>query len=325
VNLAAVTSGSVGFTFTNTGKAASFTGSSFADSLTGGTGNDTLNGGGGMDTLTGGSGNDSMTGGAAANRFVLQGSDTVTDFNSTQSDVVVTVGLAAKDIVAFTAVTGSLDFSGSTTTAAFRATAVAAGASIVGGGGVDTLSGGNGSDSLSGGLGNDSINAGVGADTVTGGRGADILIGGTGSDTFVFSEGDTGQATGTDTMLDFAKGAVNTGDRIDYAVDLVIGGSSGTATINEALINQTTGIATFAAKSGATLLDALADIAARFTKAGNAAGEIALFRVGGKGNHYLFISDGAAGVTANDVVIQLVGVTSVVSIDLTGGDLTITG
>jgi Ca2+-binding RTX toxin-like protein len=325
VNLAAVTSGSVGFSVTNTGKAASFTGSGFADSLTGGTGNDTLNGGGGMDTLTGGAGNDRMTGGAAADRFVLQGSDTVSDFNSTDSDIVVTVGLAAKDIVTFTAVTGSLDLSGSTTTAAFRATAAAAGSSIVGGSGNDTLTGGVGTDSLSGGLGNDTINAGAGADTVAGGRGADVLIGGAGSDTFVFFAGDTGQATGSKSISDFARGALNTGDRIDYAFDLLVGGSSSSASTNEALINQTTGVATFAAKSGATLSDALADIAARFNKAGDAAGEMALFRVGGKGNHYLFISDGAAGVTANDVVVQLVGVTSVTSIDLTGGNLTITG
>jgi methionine-rich copper-binding protein CopC len=324
VNLSAVTSGSTGFAVTNTGKAATFTGSGLADSLTGFTGNDTLIGGGGMDTLTGGAGNDVMTGGAAGDRFVLQGNDTVVDFNSTDSDTVVTTGLAAGTSVTFSTITGTLDLSGSTTTAAFRATAAALGASIVGGSGADRLVGSTGVDSLSGGIGNDTITAGAGADTVTGGRGADSLTGGIGSDTFVFAAGDTGQVTGSDTISDFAKGTVITGDRIDYAADLVIGGSASAATVNEALINQSTGVATFAAKSGATLADALADIATRFTAAGNAAGEFALFRVGGKGNHYLFISDGTAGVGVDDVVVQLVGVTSISGIALDGGNLTIT-
>lgn len=323
VNFSAVTSGSSGFSVANTGKAVSFTGSGLADSLTGFAGNDTLIGGGGMDTLTGGAGNDVMTGGAAADRFVLQGGDTVVDFKSTDSDTVVITGLAIGAIVNFSNVTGSLDLSGSTTTAAFRATAAASGASIVGGSGADSLVGGIGADSLGGGLGNDTTTAGAGIDTVTGGRGTDSLTGGTGSDTFVFAAGDTGQATGSDTVSDFAKGAVNTGDRIDFGVDLVIGGSSSAATINEAFINQVNGVATFAAKSGATLADALADIATRFTAAGDAAGEFALFRVGGKGNHYLFISDGVAGVTTNDVVVQLVAVTAISTLDLTGGNLTI--
>jgi hypothetical protein len=113
---------------------------------------------------------------------------------------------------------------------------------------------------------------------------------------------------------------VNTGDRIDYAVDLVRASSSATATATKASVNQTTGVATFAKGSGASLADALNDCAA----ATNAVGEFALFQVSGKGNHYLFISDGVAGVTSNDVVVSLVGVTSVNGIDLTNGNLTIT-
>ena len=69
--------------------------------------------------------------------------------------------------------------------------------------------------------------------------------------------------------------------------------------------------------------DALGDIATRFTAATNSAGEFAFFRVNGAGNHHLFISDGVAGVTANDVVVQLVGVTAIGGIDISGGNLTI--
>ncbi|MFM7254466.1 MAG: hypothetical protein ACKO3C_02215 [Betaproteobacteria bacterium] len=50
---------------------------------------------------------------------------------------------------------------------------------------------------------------------------------------------------------------------------------------------------------------------------------MALFRVNNIGNFYAFISDGTAGVTPNDVLIELMGVTSVSRIDLTAGNLTI--
>ncbi len=92
-----------------------------------------------------------------------------------------------------------------------------------------------------------------------------------------------------------------------------------------ASINQSTGVATFASGSGGTLADCLADIATRFTAATNSAGEFALFQVGGAGSYYMFMSDGVAGVGPNDVVVQMANVTSVAGINLTGGNLTITG
>ena len=41
--------------------------------------------------------------------------------------------------------------------------------------------------------------------------------------------------------------------------------------------------------------------------------------------YYLYISDSVAGAGTNDVVMQLVVVTSIASINFTAGDLTITG
>lgn len=289
----------------------SLIGGAGADSLSAGAGNDTLNGGVGNDTLIGGLGDDSLAGGAGNDTYFVDSSaDVITEF-STNSGIDVVQVVATSYVMS--AYLENLIFTGL--------------GNFIGFGNdlSNSLTGGASADSLSGGLGNDSINAGKGVDTLTGGKGFDRLSGGTGSDTFVFSAGDSEQASGGDIILDFAKGAVNTGDLIDYVSDLVIGGSSDAATATQALINQNSGVATFAAKSGSNLADALADIAARFTSAGDATGEIALFRVAGKGNHYLFISDGTAGVTANDVLVQLVGVTSVTSIDLTGGNLTITG
>jgi hypothetical protein len=88
-------------------------------------------------------------------------------------------------------------------------------------------------------------------------------------------------------------------------------------------IDQTTGIATFNTGPDMTLDDALSAIAKRFTAAKDTAGECALFKRSSDLDYYLFISDGKAGVTANDVVVELVGVQQISSINLTGGNLTI--
>jgi len=125
-----------------------------------------------------------------------------------------------------------------------------------------------------------------------------------------------------DKIADYTKGALGTGDLIDYVSLLTIGGSAATATARQASINMTTGIASFASGSGTALADALLDIASRMTAATNTTGEFALFKVNNTGDYYAFISDGIAGVGANDVVIQLVGITSISNIDLTGGNLT---
>jgi len=187
-----------------------------------------------------------------------------------------------------------------------------------------SLSGYSANEYFSGGGGNDTIIAMAGDDTLDGGTGADSLIGGAGSDAFVFAAGHSGQAIGSDIISGFAKGAVGTGDLIDYTSDLSIGGSAATATKKAAAINQTTGVAAFASGSGKTITDALADIATRFTAATDAVGEFAFFRVKNTGNFHLFISDGVAGIGPNDVVVQLVGVTTIAGINLTSGNLTIT-
>ncbi len=139
----------------------------------------------------------------------------------------------------------------------------------------------------------------------------------------MFAAGDSGQASGFDTILDYATGAVSSGDLIDYKVNLVKGGVAN-ASVDWASIS-TKGVATFASGSGTSIDDALADVANSLKFDGkDVAGEFAFFQVSGIGDYYLFISDGKPGVTADDVVVQLVGVTGIGSIDLTGGNLTIT-
>ena len=126
-----------------------------------------------------------------------------------------------------------------------------------------------------------------------------------------------------DKISDLEKGAPDDGDKFDFASLLTIGGSDAAATSIPASISLSTSVATFAAGSGNNLPDALNDIANRMTLSTDSIGEFALFQVGGTGAFHIFVSDGVAGVTANDVVVQLTGITTIGSIDLTGGDLTI--
>jgi Ca2+-binding RTX toxin-like protein len=177
--------------------------------------------------------------------------------------------------------------------------------------------------SVDGLAGNDLIVGGSGNDTIIGGLGADTLTGAGGKDTFFFASGASGQSTGFDIIADFIKGAVGMGDVIDFSESLVIGGDANVAKATEASINQSTGVVKFDKKSGETLADAIGDIATRFTAASDTAGEFAFFKIKNVGDFYLFISDGVAGVTANDVVVQLAGVSSINSIDLTGNNLAI--
>lgn len=210
-----------------------------------------------------------------------------------------------------------------TTANNINASAVTNALSITGNNGNNSLTGTAFNDTLIGNAGNDAINGGVGADRINGGKGADSLFGGSDQDTFIFATGDSGQTVATlDKITDYTKGALGTGDLIDFASNLTIGGSAATATASQASINMTTGIASFASGSGTTLSDALFAIASRMTAATNTSGEFALFKVNNTGDYYAFISDGTSGVGANDVVIQFVGVTSIANIDLTGGNLT---
>ena len=327
VNLALVTTGTNGYKVTNTGVATTLTGSALADTLIGGTGADSLIGGLGNDSLTGGTGLDTFT--------VAIGTDTISDLGAGGADVLKVSASAivnATVTAAWTATatttnsgTANLTTNGLAVNLALVTTGTN-GYKVTNTGVATTLTGSALADTLIGGTGADSLLGGAGADIVNGGKGQDNLTGGAGRDTFIFAAGDDGITAATlDKILDYAKGAVGTGDLIDYSANLTKGGNANTATASQASINSTTGIATFASGSGTTLADALNDIAARFTAATNTAGEFAFFKVNGSGDYYLFISDGTAGAAANDDVIQLVGITSIGTIDLTGGNLTITG
>ncbi len=322
----------------------SITGNAGANVLTGGTADDTLRGNSGVDTFNIVSGSDTIldlgsggadvlkvSSGASANATVTA-AWTATSATTNLGNVNISTAGFAVNLAAVTGATNNgfsisnTSSTGTTLTGSSLSDTLIGNTgndTLVGNAGTDSISGGNGNDSLSGNQGADTIDGGAGNDIINGGVGADSLIGGTGTDTFVFATGNSGQTSSIDTISDYTKGLVGAGDLIDFGSNLTVGGSNALATSAQASINTTTGVATFAASSGTTLSDSLADIAARFTSATDAGGEFALFQINGTGNYYLYISDGTAGVTVNDVVVELVGITSISTINLTSGNLTI--
>jgi Ca2+-binding RTX toxin-like protein len=272
-------------------------GSNFGDILIAGDSAATLVGFDGVDTLTGGIGADTFNGGNGGD-IINGGAGTDIAYYSSTS--------AAITLNLLTNVNTGGEAQGDNLTLVEQISGTSSG---------DTIIGNNLNNVFYGNGGNDRLGGGTGVDT---------LLGGAGSDTFVFAAGDTGQTAATlDQVFDYAKGVVGTGDKIDFTSALTVGGVVAAATATQASINAATGVASFFAGSGTTMADALSDIATSMTTGGNAVGEFALFRVNNAGNFYQFISDGVAGVGVNDVLVQLSGVTTVATIDLAGGDLTI--
>ncbi len=287
----------------------------------------------GPDFLEGGSGNDVLKGNGGIDRFnITAGVDSVLDLGKGGPDVLnVSAGATVDATVIAKWIASSATINYGTANLTTNGFAVNLAAVTVGNGFNVTnvlakkiaLTGSALSDSLTGNVGKDKLTGNTGEDTLRGTQGADKMTGGLGSDKFVFSAGDSGQAVGFDIVLDYTKNQVGVGDVIDYSANLTIGGTEVAATSTQASINSTTGVASFFPASGSSIADALADISASFTSAGAAAGNFALFQVKAVGNYYLFISDGVAGVSTGDVVVRLVGVTSIGGIDLTDGNLTI--
>jgi Ca2+-binding RTX toxin-like protein len=313
LDLSAITAFNV--SVTNSAGSADIVGSKGADSLAAGSYGDTLQGGLGSDTLIGGAGQDTF--------IVDYGKDTVQKLSGT--DVMKVYGgaeVSASLSGNWTA--DSTTFNNGTATIAANGFTVNLQAS--GGTKGYTIANGGSAASLTGSDNADSITAGAGGDTLVGGHGADTLTGGNGKDVFLFQKGDSvltasgTSYTGFDVIKSFTKGGSSSGDAIAYEGTLYIGGTSSTALADSASINQSTGIATFAAGSGGNLLDAVSDVATRIGS--SSAGGFAFFKVGGSGSYYMFISDGSTGVTSDDVLIQLNGITSFSSLSLVSIDET---
>ncbi|QTR52597.1 beta strand repeat-containing protein [Thiothrix unzii] len=190
---------------------------------------------------------------------------------------------------------------------------------VTGGGAADVLSGGAGVDVLNGGAGNDTISSGDGNDTITGGTGADVLTGGAGVDTFVFTPGDnaTPSTTVFDTITDYRLGGDSV---IDFAAALAVGTQTNAAAAGVA----TVGAAGFLTFNAADTTFAQHLIAAEAALSGGAANRAVVWQEGA--DSYMFVTDAVAGVGANDVLIQLTGVTSTATgFTFAGGNITAIG
>lgn len=153
------------------------------------------------------------------------------------------------------------------------------------------------------------------ADTITGGEGFDTLTGGAGSNVFTFSNTSTKDASDTkfDTITDWRSGTDN---RIDFSSDLIVKTTPDVA--GEVASVSSKGVVTFNAADN-TLALHIAAVADAYSTA-NA---VVVWQEGS--DAFVFISDSAAGLTSNDVIIKLTGVTVGSGLTIAGGDITLIG
>lgn len=159
------------------------------------------------------------------------------------------------------------------------------------------MTGGAGDDTITGGALADTIIGGAGGDLITGGAGSDILTGGTGGDIFSFS-GAAGAATSGatlgqfDAISDFVSGA----DKLQFSgvTDVVSGQQTAVQTAVTALAVGSTA----------------AQIESAMATANTTDNGVSFATFGGN-TYVLYEASGAGtGVAANDVFIQLTGVTT---------------
>ncbi|MBK7000073.1 MAG: hypothetical protein IPH35_08915 [Rhodoferax sp.] len=203
----------------------------------------------------------------------------------------------------------------STSAVTVNATATAAPQTVITGTGNDlvTATGAAGqSNTIITNAGNDTIVAGPGTDLIVGGTGTDRMTGGGGTDTFVFGTDGSVIGTSMDVIADFnAAGA----DILAFGAITALLSTDATALAAGLNVQQSAGgLITFHASDN-TLAQKIVAVQADMEL--DAAGSIAMFI--DSGNTYVYYAGTATG-NADDQLIQLTGVTSLVTI--TGGGTT---
>jgi Ca2+-binding RTX toxin-like protein len=165
-------------------------------------GNDSIQGGAGNDTINPGLGNDTVLGSAGNDVFVYNNGDGSDTIDGGDGNDQLTVNLSSEaDLVAIASQGNQLVISRSNVTPfSLNLTSVEQ-IFINGGSGNDLINGST--SSINSSL---YLNGDTGNDTLIGGLGNDVLTGGDGSDLFVI-----GRNFGTDTIIDFVKGADSIG------------------------------------------------------------------------------------------------------------------
>jgi hypothetical protein len=306
------------------------------DTLIGAAGNDTINGNDGNDTITGAAGVDVISGGNGADVIYADNAGT-----KEQQTIVLATNAAAggsTDSIVINGVTISNTAAGSATPAtqvASYITTINANASLANvvraseGASTATLLltwlvDGDKAVTPAATVGTAGTTYTITNDFVAGTAGTNALntlTGGSGTDTFVF-----GGATGTGgsgaapsstvftTITDYTTGT----DTINFGTNLALV-AEGTSSSTQGVVSAT-GRVTFHADTADTLTAKLAATEAAMTAATVNAGETAVFAAAG--STYLFVSDGVAGLGANDQLILLTGVTQTTGITLTNGNIT---
>lgn len=178
-----------------------------------------------------------------------------------------------------------------------------------------------GSNVIITGTGADSIDGGAGSDEITAGAGMDTIKGGADADTFKFTAGSSG-GTPSSTIFDTITDFVSNTDTIDFTnVTLSITATSAAAVTGTAQILPT-GRAVFV-EADDTLQERIVATEATLSPSTTAtAGKSALFNYGS--DSYVFVSDANDGVTSNDTLIKLSGVTGT-SLGVQDGNITSVG
>ena len=318
-----------------TGAATGFTAIANVENVTGGDGNDTI-------TIFGAAGN-VIDGGAGTDTLAILGTssaDTITAIVA--NGAIASIGGGAiTNVESFTLNMGNgtdtLSYAGTGSTQAITvnlATGSATGfASIAS---VENVTGGDGTDILTGSSAANVLIGGAGNDTITGGTGADTLTGGGGADTFIYASGDTsitiggsaqnGTITGADIITDF----VSSADFIDLVgIPTVAAATSGTDGADSTLRLTSTatttikshaisanGLVTFstAATFSATALTTTGGVAAALqylerNSIGTGAAVVFNATISGVAHTYVYQQVGASPSAANDIFIDLQGVT----------------
>lgn len=263
------------------------------DTLNGGDGNDTLNGGTGNDNLFGGAGDDILDGsGDSVGQDVFvggAGNDVYSIYNS--STVIIEDAAAGNDTV-WTAV----DFTLATNVEDLYLVGLSKG---TGNDGSNKIIGyGVGNNIINGLGGNDYLDGGEGNDTLNGGAGSDTLNGGIGNDTFGFQ---FGQSTylAADRITDFTIGT----DKFSLF------SPTGVAAIAPTSLSR--------ASNDAASTTLLALVQSVYADANGALAGNQALTLGGSAivasnsaviaGTYLIIDDGIAGLSTNDLVVNITG------------------
>ena len=244
-------------------------------------------------TLTG-AGGVTVTGAATADTIVASGvggAVTIGDLTNTFGTTTYTGGVGNTTISAGTGGANSIVTTG------------AGNDNITTGAGDDIIRTNNGTATIGAAAGNDVIVGGTGIDTITGGAGADNITPGGSTDILIFGVADSITGTALDTVVGYSA------DTMRFAVAQIVlaAETNGTTATNDVdtsaggLITFAAGDVTLAQKLVAVLADTQLDVVQSF----------GFFE--DSGNTYVY-SAGAATGAADDLIIELTGVTGLTTV-----------